>query len=72
MSIVKAVFRFVLLGICVAFSYACIAQGTYAGTIVRTALAPDGNSTWKSSAASQIPGRARRHQLGYFGYGDGQ
>jgi hypothetical protein len=41
-SVVKAVFCFVLLATCAAFPFVCIAQGTNAGAISGVVLGPDG------------------------------
>jgi hypothetical protein len=55
MSVIKAVFRFVLLAIWAVFPFVCIAQGTNAGGVAGVVLAPDGNPVAGATVALSAP-----------------
>jgi len=55
MSVVKAVFRFVLSAIWAAFPAVCIAQGSNAGAIAGAVFAPDGNPVAGATVALSAP-----------------
>jgi hypothetical protein len=54
-SIVKAVFRFVLLPMCAAFPFVCVAQGSNAGAIAGVVLSPDGKPISGASVTISAP-----------------
>jgi hypothetical protein len=55
MSVVKAVFRFVLSAIWAVFPFVCIAQVTNAGAVAGVVLAPDGNPVAGVTVALSAP-----------------
>jgi hypothetical protein len=55
MSVVKAVFRCVLLAVGAVCPFVCIAQGTNAGAVAGVVLAPDGNPVAGATVALSAP-----------------